>query len=83
MTKTLINDPFKDDAAEILEWAFGKQARTYFLDSIVFGQRPGQAFMNALRNYAPEEYARLAGSSWDPFFVDEKIPAAIDKLTSK
>lgn len=81
--KTLINDAFKDDAAEILEWAFGKQAKTYFLDSVIFGQRAGQAFMNALRYHAQSEYVRLAGTSVDPFYDDKKIPAALDKLTSK
>lgn len=81
--KTLINDPFKDDAAEILEWAFGKQAKRYFLDSLIFGQRVGQAFMNALYKVDPVEYERLTGSLVDPFYDDTKLPAAIDRLTSK
>lgn len=82
--KTLVTDPFEDDAISVLTWAYGMGARITFRNHRNGGvQRVGQAFMNTLFEYAPEEYARLAGSLVDPFYDDKKIPAALDKLTSK
>jgi hypothetical protein len=72
-----------DEAKEILEWGYGKSAKTYFLDSVIFGQRLGQAFMNTLRNHDLSEYARLSRTLVDPFYDDTKLLAAIDMLTSK
>jgi hypothetical protein len=80
---TLLYNPLRDDAAEILEWGYGKNAKTYFLDSVIFGQRLGQAFMNTLRNHDLSEYARLSRTLVDPFYDDTKLLAAIDMLTSK
>lgn len=81
---TLITDPFEDDAVSILEWAYGPAARTSFeqfrINSV---QRVGQAFMNTLYKFDPDEYNRLSGSIYDPFYIDTKIRVAIDKLTSK
>lgn len=81
--KTLINDPFKDDAVSILEWAYGSQAKWRFIERMAMEQRVGQAFMNTLMEFDQASYTRLAGSFVDPFYVDSKIPAAIDKLTTK
>lgn len=82
--KTLVNDPFKDDAAEFLDWAYGKLAGFEMRDRMfAYDERPGQAFMNVLRKYDPAEYTRLTGTNVDPFYVDSKIFAALDKLTSK
>lgn len=82
--KTLVNDPFKDDVAEFLEWAYGVDARVRFNNAVIYeDQRPGQAFMNVLSVYDMPEYVRLTGTDVDPFYVDSKIFAALDKLTSK
>lgn len=81
--KTLNNDPFQDDAAEILNWAYGPEARTRFFEFLSGGQRAGQAFMNALYEQDIHEYDRIAGSLADPFYQDNKLPAAIDRLTMK
>lgn len=81
--KTLINDPFEDDAAEILEWGYGKNALQMFVEKIESGQRSGQAFMNTLYQFDFAGYHRLASFPEDPFYDDSKIPAALDKLTSK
>lgn len=83
MTKTLINDAFEDDPREILEWGYGEDAKIHFLDWLILGQRPGQAFMNVLYRVDPVSYHRLANSLVDPFYEDSKLPAAIDLLTSK
>lgn len=82
--QTLVASPFEDDASEILEWGYGPLAKQIFFENIREGdERIGQAFMNVLRMYAPEEYRRLTGSRQDPFFDDKKLPSAIDRLTSK
>jgi hypothetical protein len=82
--RTLVASPFEDDAAEILEWGYGPLAKQIFFENIREGdERVGQAFMNVLRMYDHEEYRRLTGSRHDPFFEDKKLPAAIDRLTSK
>jgi hypothetical protein len=46
-------------------------------------QRVGQAFMNALRKNAPAKYDLLTGANSDPFYIDTRIPAAIDFLRSQ
>lgn len=75
---------FRKQASDFLAWAYGTDASTMFnMGVTTLGQRVGQSFMNALREFDIKSYAHLAGSSFDPFYVDEKIPAAIDKLTSK
>lgn len=80
----LVASPFEDDVDELLEWLYGRGALiTYARFRNGGEQRVGQAFMNTLFVYDPQEYARLAGSIFDPFYVDNKIPAALDKLTSK
>lgn len=82
--QTLINDPFQDDAGEMLEWLYGKGAKGTFLRKInINGDRVGQAFMNALRMWDEESYLRLTGTVSDPFYDDSLIPAALDLLTSK
>lgn len=82
--RTLINDPFADDAVSILAWAFGAEAANVFhAYHVVQGQRAGQAFMNTLYEFDNESYRRLTGSLVDPFYKDSKIPDAIDKMTSK
>lgn len=82
--RTIIASPFEDDAAEILEWGYGSLAKQIFFENIREGdERIGQAFMNVLRMYDPQEYRRLSVASVDPFYDDKKLPAAIDKLTSK
>lgn len=82
--RTLVASPFEDDAAEILEWAYGVSAREKFVEYyFVENQRAGQAFMNVLRDVDNEEYRRLTGSIYDPFYKDDKIPNAIDRMTSK
>jgi hypothetical protein len=82
-TSTLINDPFMDDPGAILEWLYGDCAGMRYIHHLMAGQRRGQAFMNVLFEFDSDSYVRLTGSLWDPFYVDEKIPSAIDKLTSK
>jgi hypothetical protein len=82
--RTLVTDPFMDDASSILEWGYGPMAKQIFLENIRDdNQRTGQAFMNTLRMYDNEEYRRISGSFNDPFYADSKLPAAIDLLTSK
>lgn len=82
--KTLITDPFADDAVSILEWAYGPEAkREFIINTGALGQRTGQAFMNALYTVDPVEYDRLSGSLVDPFYDDTKLAQAIDRLTSK
>jgi transcriptional regulator NrdR family protein len=82
--KTLVASPFQDDAAEILEWAYGVDARVIFNNEINYGnQRAGQAFMNVLRSYDRESYERLTGSVYDPFYDDSRLGEAIDRLTRK
>lgn len=83
MTTTLINDPFKDDAAEMLDWLYGGLAGFEMRDRMFMGERAGQAFMNVLRLCDPDSYVRITGTAFDPFFVDSKIPAALDKITRK
>lgn len=83
-TKTLVNDAFENDPGEFLEWAFGFRAKQIFFENVKEDdQRAGQAFMNTLYLYDAESYNRLTGSLVDPFYDDSKIPAAIDKLTTK
>lgn len=81
--KTRIANPFADDAVNILEWAYGMGARIAFNYNVAVGQRYGQAFMNVLFDHDAAEYDRLTGSLVDPFHDDKKLPAALDKLTSK
>lgn len=81
--KTLVASPFEDDAAEILNWAYGNEAREMFYMYLSGDQRVGQAFMNTLCAFDGAEYDRLSGSLADPFYQDNKLPAAIDKLTIK
>lgn len=82
--RTLITDPFRDDVAEILGWGYGEDAREMFLSMRHTGvHRLGQAFMNTLSIYDGESYNRISGSLVDPFYQDSRIPAALDKLTSK
>lgn len=71
------------NALEFLVWAYGKAAGQRYQSKLLDGQRSGQAFMNILSEYDPNSYARLAGSVFDPFYVDSKIFAAIDRLTRK
>jgi hypothetical protein len=82
--QTLVASPFEDDASSILNWAYGRKAMIDFYTRITDREeRIGQAFMNVLREVDLDEYARLAGSTVDPFYQDKNLPAAIDKLTSK
>jgi hypothetical protein len=82
--RTLVASPFEDDAAEILRWGYGEEALETFLSMKYTGShRVGQAFMNTLSMFDAESYNRLTGSLVDPFYKDENLPAAIDKLTSK
>lgn len=82
--KALVTDPFKDDVAGFLEWAYGTNARVIFSNAVIYDdQRVGQSFMNVLRIFDEPEYIRLTGTDVDPFYVDKKIPAALDRLTSK
>lgn len=81
--RTLITDPFEDDAITILEWAYGKEAKYYMVERMASGQRTGQAFMNALSMFDHASYIRLASSKADPFYDDKRLPAAVDRLTSK
>lgn len=78
------SDMFKSDAAEMLEWLYGVNARLIFIDSINHGdERVGQAFMNAVRHFDHEGYQRILGAVGDPFYDDLKIPLALDILTRK
>jgi hypothetical protein len=81
--RILINNPFEDDAMSILEWAYGPQAKYRFIERVAGTERPGQAFMNVLRDFDAEGYTRLSLSMVDPFYQDKNLPAAIDMLTSK
>jgi hypothetical protein len=82
--RTLVASPFEDDAVEILEWAYGPEARKTFESGVtLLKQRPGQSFMNTLRVFDHAEYNRLSSSKVDPFYNDTLLPKAIDKLTSK
>lgn len=82
--RTLITDPFADDARSILEWAYGKNGALRFdQNHTVLRQRPGQAFMNSLYDLDKTEFDRLNGTFVDPFYDDTKLPEAIDRLTSK
>lgn len=81
--QTLIEDPFENDAATFLEWAYGQRARNQYYEQLEWNQRRGQSFMNVLRVHDEKSYIRLSGSSDDPFYVDHKIPQAIDRITSK
>lgn len=83
MAKTLVGSPFEDDAAMILMWGYGDEACRRFYEFLSGGQRHGQAFMNSLFEQDIDEYNRLTGSLADPFYDDNKLPAAIDKLTIK
>lgn len=71
------------DPGDVLAWLYGEDAVYRYLNKVIDGQRRGQAFMNTLFEYDQAEYIRLTGSSFDPFYVDAKIPLALDKLTSK
>lgn len=71
------------DPGAFLEWAYGKLARRQYFEQLEWDQRPGQSFMNVLRIYDMPSYIRLTGSNADPFFVDAKIPLAIERITSK
>jgi hypothetical protein len=74
----------RKEAYNILEWAYGEAAANMFKAGITcLEQRAGQSFMNVLRIVDQTEYIRLAGTNVDPFYVDAKLPLAIDKLTSK
>jgi hypothetical protein len=82
--RTLVASPFEDDAAEILRWGYGEDAHQMFLSMKLTGvHRVGQAFMNVLSIFDPDEYQRLSDSLFDPFYQDKNLPAAIDLLTSK
>lgn len=81
--RTLITDPFEDDAKEILEWAYGSLAAFTFHDKMSTGERAGQAFMNTLYTFDHPSYTRLTSSKADPFYDDNRLPAALDRLTSK
>lgn len=81
---TVSTEEIIQEAVSILEWAYGHEAAKTFISGVtLLQQRPGQSFMNTLRIFDEHEYARLSGSSFDPFYVDAKIFSAIDKLTSK
>jgi hypothetical protein len=81
---TISIDELADEAKSILEWGYGQEAAGMFVSGVtILEQRPGQAFMNTLRMYDHAEYSRLTSSKQDPFYNDAKLPAAIDKLTSK
>lgn len=54
--RTLINDPFEDDAVSMLEWAYGLPAKYRFIEFVAGHQRAGQAFMNVLSEFDPTEY---------------------------
>lgn len=82
--RTLVTDPFADDAIGFLEWAFGPKAKAAFVEcAAVMTQRAGQAFMNVLFEFDRESYDRLVLSANDPFYNDTKIPKALDIITSK
>lgn len=82
--QTLVTDPFKDDAAEMLEWLYGVDARVIFSNAINYGdERVGQAFMNAVRHYDHDGYHRILGTLADPFYDDRKLWMALDILTRK
>jgi hypothetical protein len=66
-----------------LEWAYGADARTAFVERVRTGQRAGQAFMNTLAVFDANGYNRLTGTLHDPFHQDGRLPMALDKLTSK
>lgn len=83
MTKTLITDPFEDDAVSILEWAYGYEAKQLYYHWRGLDQRVGQAFMNVLRRFDWPAYTRLTNSPEDPFYDDTMLPRAIDRITSK
>jgi hypothetical protein len=81
---TISIDELVEEALNILEWGYGPEAAGMFVSGVtILEQRPGQAFMNTLRMYDRTEYSRLTSSTQDPFFNDARLPAAIDKLTSK
>lgn len=82
--KTLVTDPFEDDAVTMLEWLYGGAARRAFEAGRLYGnERVGQRFMNVLSQFDMREYERLTGTLVDPFYDDTKIPAALDLLTTK
>jgi hypothetical protein len=81
--RTLVTDPFEDDAKSILEWGYGKQAGWQFRERMTMGERAGQAFMNVLLGYDRDAYVKLTGTTDDPFYNDHKLLQAIDRLTSK
>lgn len=82
--QTLVSDPFEDDPAEFLEWAYGKLAGFEMRDRMFArNERAGQAFMKVVRKYDLEGYQRILGLLGDPSYDDRKIPMALDILTSK
>jgi hypothetical protein len=82
--KTLVASPFEDDAAELLQWAYGEEAKQAFLDMQRTNEyRTGQSFMNTLFMFDNKEYARLAASDVDPFYDDSLMHDALDLFTSK
>lgn len=81
---TIPTSELANEAKLILEWGYGPEAATMFMSGMtILGQRPGQSFMNTLRMHDHLEYSRLTSSKQDPFYDDKRLPAAIDKLTSK
>lgn len=81
--RTTFMNPFEDDAVNFLAWAYGEKAREAFMDNLSNDQRVGQAFMSVLYSFDQPEYDRLASSIIDPFYNDARIPAALDRITSK
>lgn len=81
--RTLINDPFENDAVSILEWGYGADAKRSFVEAVANGQRSGQAFMNTLFVFDRIEYEKIATTVFDPFYDDNKLLSAIELLTTK
>lgn len=74
----------RDTAIWYLRHALGSEAVSFFQKhSNQTGIRDGQAFMNTLSEFNPEDYRRLLGTDFDPFYRDAKIPEAVDLLCTK
>lgn len=72
---------------DFIQFAYGEKALTYYFNVTRWGegdyQRRGQAFMNVLRFWDPENYNKLSGSLYDCFYDDNKIHEALNFITTK
>ena len=61
----------------------GPSATAMFRRNVENEQRVGQAFMNTLWSFLPDQYSYLQSSRYNPFYVEANIPGAIELLIQK